>query len=97
MAPPLVSIRTAVSPGPADSVRRTGTLSRSASHMASSSQLGFSDSPSTVADSTSTGFWSSAAASIERHGVMRVQDRSVSPGLYDLARAASSALGASAE
>lgn len=80
MAPSLVSIRTAVSPGPPDRVRSTGTPRRSASHMASSSQLGLSDSPSTVAETTSAGCWSSAAASIERHGVMRVQARSVSPG-----------------
>lgn len=97
MTPFLVSIRTAVRPGPAETVRSTGTLSRSASHMASSSQLGFSDSPSTVAETTWADCWSSEAASIERHGVMRVHARSVSPGVYESARVASSSPGCSAE
>ncbi len=97
ITPFFVSIRTAVRPGPSEMVRSTGTSSRSASHMASSSQLGLSLSPSTVAPMTSAGCWSSAAASIERHGVIRVQARSVSPGLYVAARTASSSSGSSAE
>lgn len=79
--PMLDSMRTAVRPGPPDTLRVTGTFSRSASHMASSSQLGLNSSPSTSAELTVHGAWSSAAASIERHGVIRVQDRSVSPGV----------------
>ena len=49
--------------------------------MASSSQLGLNSSPSTSTEVTSHVTWSSAAASIERHGVIRVQARSVSPGV----------------
>lgn len=81
IGPELVSIRTDVRPGPADFERRTGTFNRSASHIASSSTLGLNSSPSTSAEVTSHTTWSSAAASIERHGVIRVHERSVSPGV----------------
>ncbi len=97
MSPSFVARRTAVRPGPDDSVRRTGTCSRSASHMASSSQLGLSPSPSTVAETTVRACWSSAAASMERHGVIRVHARSVSPGAYAPAREPSVPTGFSQE
>ncbi len=97
MSPSLVASRTAVRPGPDDRVRETGTARRSASHMASSSQLGFSSSPSTTAEVTVKACWSRAAASMERHGVIRVQDRSVSPGAYVAARSDSTPVGSSQE
>ncbi len=82
MGPFLVSRRTAVRPGPSETVRRVVTPRRSASHMASSSPLGLYASPSTSAAVISMpGCWSSAAASIERHGVIRAHARSVSPGV----------------
>lgn len=49
--------------------------------MASSSQLGLNSSPSTSTELTLQVTWSRAAASMERHGVIRVHDRSVSPGV----------------
>ncbi len=64
--------------------------------MPRSSTLGLNSSPSTSTSATLQGSWSSAAASIERQGVMRVQDRSVSPGEYASARSASSRIGFSA-
>lgn len=81
IGPLSVAIRTAVRPGPDERDRFTGTSSRSASHIASSSQLGLNSSPSTSTDVTLQSTWSRAAASIERHGVIRVQARSVSPGV----------------
>lgn len=81
ISPWSVCIRTAVRPGPDEMERVTGTSSRSASHIASSSQLGLNSSPSTSAPFTRLGTWSSAAASIERQGVMRDHARSVSPGV----------------
>ena len=68
MIGPSVAIRTAVRPGPFDSDRFTGTSSRSASHIASSSTLGLNSSPATSTASTSQVTWSRAAASIERQG-----------------------------
>lgn len=81
IGPQSVSILTDVRPGPAETVRLTGTCSRSASHMPSSSPLALSSSPSTSTSVTAQSTWSRAAASIERHGVILAHARSVSPGV----------------
>ncbi|CAM5544512.1 hypothetical protein SAURM35S_02500 [Streptomyces aurantiogriseus] len=81
--------------GPAVTTRSTDTFSRASSQRASSSALGFSASLSTAAETIGTRAWSRAAASIERHGVSRVQARSVSPGAYDVTRASSARSGCS--
>ena len=61
----------------------TGTRSRSLSQATSRSALGLIRSAVTDADVTFSGYWSSAAASSARHGVIRVQARSVLPVAYD--------------
>jgi hypothetical protein len=80
ISPFSVPRRTAVTTGPAVTTRSTRTCSRASSQRASSSAAGFSASASTAAEITFARAWSSAAASIERQGVSRVQARSVSPG-----------------
>ena len=80
IGPSAVSRTTSVIPGPCEVARAAFTLSRSASQAASRSALGLIRSAVTVADLTLSGCWSSAAASRARHGVSRVQARSVVPG-----------------
>ena len=70
-------------PGPFEPLRSTRTLSRSASQATSRSALGLIRSAVTEPPVTLSGCWSSAAASSARHGVIRVQARSVLPGWYD--------------
>src|SRR4051812_1154324 len=83
MSPDLVLITTSVMPGPAEVCRDTSTRSRSLSQATSRSALGLIRSAVTDADVTFSGYWSSAAASSARHGVIRVQARSVLPVAYD--------------
>ena len=81
IGPSTVSISTAVMPGPFDVLRTTSTLSWLRIHAVSRSALGLTRSAETVAPVTLSGCWSSAAASRARHGVSRVQARSVLPGV----------------
>src|SRR4051812_25691531 len=69
-------------PGPPEFFRSTFTLSRSDSHATSSSALGLIRSPVTEPPVIFGWCWSRAAANKARHGVMRVQARSVLPGEY---------------
>src|SRR5215470_5623567 len=85
MSPSVVVNLTSVMPGPAVGSVTTGTPRRSDSQAAISSAVGFPASAPTVAPVTSPEGWSIVAASRERHGVARVQDKSVSPGLYPAA------------
>ena len=71
---------TAVMPGPSEATRLTLTPSRAPSHPASSAALGFPTSAWTSADVGTDVRSSNPAASSARHGVVRVQARSVSPG-----------------
>lgn len=67
-------------PGPLLAFTLVGTRSRLHSHAASRSALALPRSASMVAPVTRLCGWSRAAASSARHGVIRVHDRSVSPG-----------------
>src|SRR3954447_16626161 len=69
-------------PGPPEFFRSTFTLSRSDSHATNSSALGLIRSPVTEPPVIFGWCWSRAAANKARHGVMRVQARSVLPGEY---------------
>ncbi len=67
-------------PGPPETVRETGTDSRSDSQAAIRSAVGLSASAAISPAVTGGCGWSNVAASSERHGVARVQPKSVSPG-----------------
>ena len=82
IGPLLVSSATSVMPGPLELWRATFTLSRSVSQVASRSALGLIRSAVTDADVAVVWYWSSDEASSARHGVRRVQARSVLPGAY---------------
>ena len=79
--PSSTSNRASVMPGPPDAARRTGMPSRTDSQAASMSPLGLSRSASTSPRMTGGCGTSNVAASSVRHGVSRVQLKSVSPGL----------------
>ena len=81
MSPAAVAIRTAVKPGPLLILRVTSTFNLDRSQAASRSAEGLPFSASMNTDLILAGYWSSAAASKARHGVNRVQLKSVSPGL----------------
>jgi hypothetical protein len=81
MSPAGVLNVTRVMPGPPDTVRRIGMFSRRLSHEAIRSAVGLSCSAWTSPASSFGCGWSSVAASSVRHGVARVQPKSVSPGL----------------
>jgi hypothetical protein len=72
-------------PGPEDGVTSAGTPRRTDSQPPSSAALELSPSASTRTAVMSSCGWSRAAASSERHGVMRAHAKSVSPGRYPAA------------
>src|SRR5688572_11082131 len=69
-------------PGPPELLRCTCTFSLSVSQVTIRSALGLIRSAVTDAAVTGVSYWSSAEASSARHGVSRVQARSVLPGEY---------------
>src|SRR6478609_1836344 len=83
IGPSLVSRTTLVMPGPDEFLRATSTLRRSPSQAPRSSALGLIRSAVTDTPVTLKWCWSSAAANSARHGVIRVQARSVLPFVYD--------------
>ena len=80
MSPAAVVNDTRVIPGPPETERRIGMSSRRLSHAAMRSAVGFPASASTSPACSAGCGWSSVAASSDRHGVARVQPKSVSPG-----------------
>ena len=80
MSPALVVSVTSEMPTPSERLRVSGARSRSTSHPPSRSALGLIRSAVTLIPVTLASTWSSAAASSARHGVIRVQARSVLPG-----------------
>jgi hypothetical protein len=79
-SPATVAKVTSVMPGPAESLRVTGISSRDPSQAAIRSAVGFPASAATSAPEMAGTCWSSVAAITDRHGVARVQPKSVSPG-----------------
>src|SRR5215469_687118 len=96
ISPSLVPKLTSVMPGPPEGSVATGTPSVCDSHAAIRSAVGFPSSALTVPPVISPDGWSSVAASSDRHGVARVQLRSVSPGWYPAASLMRVSRGASA-
>lgn len=80
MSPSGVESTVAVIPGPPETVRETGTDSRSDSQEAIRSAVGLPSSAATWPAVIGGCGWSRVAASSDRHGVDRVQAKSVSPG-----------------
>ena len=76
-------------PGPPEVSRQNGTRSLLQSQAASRSAVGFCSSALTRPPVIAPCSWSTVAASSDRQGVALVQLRSVSPGLYPAASAAS--------
>src|SRR5215472_16926393 len=96
ISPSLVPKLTSVMPGPPEGSVATGTPSVCDSQAAIRSAVGFPASALTVPPVISPDGWSSVAASSDRHGVARVQLRSVSPGWYPAASLIRVSSGASA-
>src|SRR5215469_11736260 len=95
ISPSLVTKLTWVMPGPAVGSVGTGTPYACDSHAAIRSAVGFPCSALTMPVMTVPDGWSMVAASSDRHGVARVQLRSVSPGWYAAASALRVSAGAS--
>src|SRR5215467_8004823 len=96
ISPSLVPKLTSVMPGPPEGSVATGTPSACDTQAAIRSAVGFPSSALIVPPVISPDGWSSVAASSDRHGVARVQLRSVSPGWYPAASLMRVSRGASA-